>query len=123
MSGDDYRRIAIGIFLLGTIPIGAFFVFVGFGRDAARKRRWIRPFAWVYALFVGGFTYAAARSVDAPAPLLALFGGGVAFWVVWTLAVCGACAAVTPRIRLSAAPARCRVCGRNFSQVPGDRAA
>jgi hypothetical protein len=118
MSGDDYRRIAIGILALGTLPIGGFFVLLGFGRDPARKRALVRPFAFVYALFVGGFLFAALRSVDGPALALGAFGAAVAFWLIWTLVICGSCGAANPRFRPGVAPARCRACGRNFSQVP-----
>ena len=118
MSPQDYRRIAIVILVLGSIAVVPFFLIVGLGRDAARKRRLLAPFAFVYAALVGGLTYAALRSVDAPALALAALGGFVAFYLIWTLTICSRCSAATPRRRIRAAPERCRSCGAPLASEP-----
>jgi hypothetical protein len=111
MTDDLYVRAAIAILVGGALVIVPGFVILGLGRDAARKRRLIPWFAGAYALLVGGFTYAAARAGDAPAVPLAAFAAAVAFYLIWTLAVCARCAAVTPRLRPLVPPPRCRSCG------------
>ena len=119
---SEAYRLALGIFVAGSLVVIPAFVYIGLGRDSARKRQVIRWFAFAYALLVGGFSLAVGLGAGPEALLAATLGaalaGAVAFYVIWTLVVCDACAAVTPRVRPLVAPERCRSCGTPFARAP-----